>query len=166
MKKIRLLINTIRFSFIVGIVILVFIGERSRIMAMFGGIFLLLSVVEFILQFLCEIDERRKNGESDIYKAKGRGTLREVRGKAAKGGHRMTDEQEIARIMELRGQGLNAEQIGKKLFFSGAAIRKKVRKAGLSEQYHKMSGKSVLEMNRDDIREMIESGAILRLTPL
>ena len=70
MKKIRLLINTIRFSFIVGIVILVFIGERSRIMAMFGGIFLLLSVVEFILQFLCEIDERRKNGESDIYKAK------------------------------------------------------------------------------------------------
>lgn len=71
----------------------------------------------------------------------------------------MTDEQEIARIMELRGQGLNAEQIGKKLFFSGAAIRKKVRKAGLSEQYHKMSGKSVLEMNRDDIREMIESGA-------
>ena len=159
MKKIRLLINTIRFSFIVGIVILVFIGERSRIMAMFGGIFLLLSVVEFILQFLCEIDERRKNGESDIYKAKGRGTLREVRGKAAKGGHRMTDEQEIARIMELRGQGLNAEQIGKKLFFSGAAIRKKVRKAGLSEQYHKMSGKSVLEMNRDDIREMIESGA-------
>lgn len=71
----------------------------------------------------------------------------------------MTDEQEIARIMELRRQGLNAEQIGKKLFFSGAAIRKKVRKAGLSEQYHKMSGKSVLEMNRDDIREMIESGA-------
>lgn len=60
MKKIRLLINTIRFSLIVGIVILVFIGERSRIMAMFGGIFLLLSVVEFILQFLCEIDERRK----------------------------------------------------------------------------------------------------------
>lgn len=52
MKKIRLLINTIRFSLIVGIVILVFIGERSRIMAMFGGIFLLLSVVEFILQFL------------------------------------------------------------------------------------------------------------------
>lgn len=73
----------------------------------------------------------------------------------------MTDEQEIARIMELRGQGFNAEQIGKKLFFSGAAIRKKVRKAGLSEQYHKMSGKSVLEMNRDDIREMIESGALL-----
>ena len=29
----------------------------------------------------------------------------------------MTDEQEIARIMELRRQGLNAEQIGKKLFF-------------------------------------------------
>ena len=30
----------------------------------------------------------------------------------------MTDEQEIARIMELRAQGLNAEQIGKELFFS------------------------------------------------
>lgn len=38
----------------------------------------------------------------------------------------MTDEQEIARIMELRAQGLNAEQIGKELFFSGSAIRKKI----------------------------------------
>lgn len=100
MKKIRLLINTIRFNLIVGIVILVFIGERSRIMAMFGGIFLLLSVVEFILQFLCEIDERRKNGESDIYKAKGRGTLREVRGKAG-------EEQSFSemRVMHSSGKG-------------------------------------------------------------
>ena len=106
MKKIRLLINTIRFSLIVGIVILVFIGERSRIMAMFGGIFLLLSVVEFILQFLCEIDERRKNGESDIYKAKGRGTLREVRGKAG-------EEQPFSemRVMHSSGTGGKGEEL-------------------------------------------------------
>lgn len=106
MKKIRLLINTIRFSFIVGIVILVFIGERSRIMAMFGGIFLLLSVVEFILQFLCEIDERRKNGESDIYKAKGRGTLREVRGNAG-------EEQPFSemRVMHSSGTGGKGEEV-------------------------------------------------------
>lgn len=71
----------------------------------------------------------------------------------------MTDNHEIARIMELRAQGLNAEQIGKELFFCGAAIRKKVREAGLSEQYHRMSEKSPFEKNRDDIREMLESGA-------
>lgn len=69
----------------------------------------------------------------------------------------MTDEQEIARIMELRAQGLNAEQIGKELFFSGSAIRKKIRKAGLSEQFL-MSGKLAFERIRDDVRIMFERG--------
>lgn len=67
----------------------------------------------------------------------------------------MTDEQEIARIMELRAQGLNAEQIGKELFFSGSAIRKKIRKDGLSEQFL-MSGKLAFERIRDDVRIMFE----------
>lgn len=67
----------------------------------------------------------------------------------------MTDEQEIARIMELRAQGFNAEQIGKELFFSGSAIRKKIRKAGLSEQFL-MSGKLAFERIRDDVRIMFE----------
>lgn len=107
MKKIRLLINTIRFSLIVGIVILVFIGERSRIMAMFGGIFLLLSVVEFILQFLCEIDERRKNGESDIYKAKGRRTLCQVRSKAG-------EKQPVSEVRVMHSSGTGGK--GKEIF--------------------------------------------------
>lgn len=71
----------------------------------------------------------------------------------------MTDDHEIARIMELRAQGLNSEQIGKVLFFCGSAIRKKVRNAGLSEQYQMMAEKSSFKKNRDDIREMLESGA-------
>lgn len=106
MKKIRQVINAIRFDFIVGIIIFIFIGERSRLVAIFGGIFLLLSVVEFILQFLCEIDERRKNGESDIYKAKGRGTLCEVRGKAGK-------EQPFSemRVMHSSGTGGKGEEV-------------------------------------------------------
>jgi hypothetical protein len=106
MKKIRRLINMIRFDFIIGVIVLVFIGERSRLMAFFGGIFLLLSAVEFTLQFLCEIDERRKNGESDIYKAKGRGTLREVRGKAG-------EEQPFSemRVMHSSGTGGKGEEV-------------------------------------------------------
>lgn len=107
MKKIRRLINMIRFDFIIGVIVLVFIGERSRLMAVFGGIFLLLSVVEFVLQFLCEIDERRKNGESDIYKAKGHGALCEVRGKAG-------EEQPLSEMRGMHSNGARGK--GKEIF--------------------------------------------------
>ena len=98
MKKIRRLINMIRFDFIIGVIVLVFIGERSRLMAFFGGIFLLLSAVEFTLRFLCEIDERRKNGESYIYEEKGRRTLCQVRSKAG-------EKQPVSEVRAVPGSG-------------------------------------------------------------
>ena len=98
MKKIRRLINMIRFDFIIGVIVLVFIGERSRLMAFFGGIFLLLSAVEFTLRFLCEIDERRKNGESYIYEEKGRRTLCQVRSKAG-------EKQPVPEVRAVPGSG-------------------------------------------------------------
>lgn len=98
MKKIRRLINMIRFDFIIGVIVLVFIGERSRLMAFFGGIFLLLSAVEFTLRFLCEIDERRKNGESYIYEEKGRRTLCQVRSKAG-------EKQPVSEVRAVTGSG-------------------------------------------------------------
>lgn len=108
MKKIRQVINAIRFDFIVGIIIFIFIGERSRLVAIFGGIFLLLSVVEFILQFLCEIGERRKNGESYIYKAKSRRALREVRGK-------VRGKQPVSEMRDMReaGSGEKGKETGR-----------------------------------------------------
>ena len=98
MKKIRRLINMIRFDFIIGVIVLVFIGVRSRLMAFFGGIFLLLSAVEFTLRFLCEIDERRKNGESYIYEEKGRRTLCQVRSKAG-------EKQPVSEVRAVPGSG-------------------------------------------------------------
>lgn len=114
MKKIRLLINAIRFDFIVGIIIFIFIGERSRLVAISGGIFLLLSVAEFILQFLCEIDERRKNGESYIYKAKGRGALRGMRGEV--GGKQPISEMQNMHRTGSAGKRKETRGKGKEIF--------------------------------------------------
>lgn len=67
-------------------------------------------------------------------------------------------EDEVSRIMELREQGLNAEKIGKRLFMSAETVRRRVRKAGISEQFYGGCPRNKLEKNRDDIRNMLESG--------